>query len=135
MAQEERALRSKDRVIEKLGKEVYDKVRKQFHKLVLLNSKKSQSLIDGMIMGLIQQSLTNRQIIQVFRVGNNRINRVRKLIQNPELLNTKRFVPKHAASAEDIKRLKDHLATYSTEDGFACAHRRQLKYFLIQGLT
>ena len=135
MSADERRLRAKERVMEKLGKKEYDKVQKQFSKLVASTSSSSRPLIDGMIMGLIQQSLSNRQIRHVFRVGNNRINRIRKVIRDPELLKTKRPAPKHAASIDDIEQLKAHLATYSTEDGYPCAHRRQLKYFLVQRLT
>ena len=103
--------------------------------LVAQSPKSNRSLIDGMIMGLVQQNLSNREIKQVFRVGNNRIDRVRVLIENPELLNKPRPTPKHAATPEDIDRLKAHLGKYDTEDGFPCAHRRPLKFFLKQGLT
>lgn len=135
MTEKERLLRAKARVIEKLGQIEYDKLRKQFKKLTASSSSKRHTLIDGMIMGLIQQNLTNREIRQVFTVGNNRIYRIRKVVKNPELLKTERRVPKHAATTDDILELKAHLATYNTEDGFPCAHRRQLKYFLVQGLT
>ena len=112
MTPEETAKRAKGRVIEKLGKSEYDRMLKQYLTPSELNTTESQSLIDGMIMSLIQQNLTDRMIRQVFAVGNNRIKRIRKIIKNPELLVKKPFVPKHAASSADIGRIKAHLATY-----------------------
>ena len=135
MTPEELAERSKKRVIDKIGMTEYNEVRKQFAALVASRSKKGESLIDGMIMGLIKQNLSNREIRQVFRVGNNRIDRIRLIISKPEVLKSVRPKPKHAAKEADIERIKAHLATYDTEDGYPCAHRRPLKFFLKQGLT
>ena len=129
------AARSKKRVIDKLGVSEYTRVRKQFENLVAIRSRKGEALIDGMIMGLVQQNLTNREIKEVLNVGNNRIDRVRRVTANPELLKAERPKPKHAATPDDIHHLKAHLATYDTEDGYPCAHRRPLKFFLKQGLT
>ena len=131
----ERADRAKQRVVDKLGKTEFDRIVKQYSTLNSLKTRKSQFLIDGMIMGLIQQNLANREIRQVFKVGNDRINRIRRVIKNPELLRKKPFVPKHAATPSDIERIKTHLELFDTEDGFPCAHRRALKFFLKQGLT
>ena len=135
MTEEDKAERAKSRVILKLGDSEYNRVKQQYAKLSAVNSRKSHSLLDGMILGLIQRNLSNREIRQVFKVGNNRINRLRSIMRNPELLIRKRFVPKHAVTPEDIARLKEHLATYDTEDGFPCAHRRARKFFVQQGLT
>ena len=132
---DERSESAQKRVSDKLGNGEYEKLKNQFKTLVAQSPKSNRSLIDGMIMGLVQQNLSNREIKQVFRVGNNRIDRVRVLIENPELLNKPRPTPKHAATPEDIDRLKAHLGKYDTEDGFPCAHRRPLKFFLKQGLT
>ena len=132
---DQRSERAKKRVVDKLGIREYEKLQNQFKTLAAQSSKSCKSLIDGLIMGLVQQNLSNREIQQVFRVGNNRINRVRLLIENPELLKKERPTPKHAATPGDIDRLKAHLGKYDTEDGFPCAHRRPLKFFLKQGLT
>ena len=132
---EQLAARAKSRVIDKIGIGEYDKLRDQFKVLASQRSKSSASLLDGMIMGLLQQNLTNRQIREIVSVGNNRINRIREVVENPELLKKGRPRPKHAATPEDIDRLKAHIATYDTEDGYPCAHRRLLKFFVTQGLT
>ena len=132
MTSSQLAARSKKRVI---GVSEYTRVRKQFETLVANRSRKGETLIDGMIMGLVQQNLTNREIREVFNVGNNRIDRVRRVTANPGLLKAERPKPKHAATPDDIHHLKAHLATYDTEDGYPCAHRRPMKFFLKQGLT
>ena len=74
---DQRSERAKKRVVDKLGIREYEKLQNQFKTLVAQSSKSCKSLIDGLIMGLVQQNLSNREIQQVFRVGNNRINRVR----------------------------------------------------------
>ena len=82
MTTEELGERAK-RVVNKLGSHEFDKVKKQYSELVASKSQKCGSLINGTIMGLINQNLTNREIRRVFSVGNNRINRIRKVIKNP----------------------------------------------------
>ena len=136
MTEQEKSERAKNRVIRKLGETEYNRFKQQYSNLIAAKSQKNENLIDGMIMSLIQQNLSNREVMQIFKVGNNRINRMRKIVKNPKLLlKRKKQVPKHAATSADIDRLKTHLASYDTEDGFPCAHRRARKFFIQQGLT
>ena len=91
---------------------------------------KDQSKGDGMIISLLQLNLTGLEIRAVLGCGGSRIARLR----HPQVA-PKKFKPKHACTEEDLKRISDHIETYQLEDGFACAHRRQKKYFTEQGLT
>ena len=88
-----------------------------------------------MIVCLLQQQLSYRQIRAVLGCGKGRIKRVRDTLKNPVLKNKLRKTPHHAATEEQKGDIKRHLRTYETEDGFSCSHRRQRKYFVIQGLT
>ena len=65
MTTEELGERAKKRVVNKLGSHEFDKVKKQYSELVASKSQKCGSLIDGTIMGLINQNLTNREIRRV----------------------------------------------------------------------
>ena len=88
-----------------------------------------------MIMALVQQNLSFAEIRSIFRCGNDRIRRIREIISNPKVLQKKRPAPKHAITDEDLEVLMDHISGYETEDGYPCAHRRLLKFFIVQGLT
>ena len=86
-------------------------------------------------MNLIQLNLSTNEIRGMFRCGGYRINRLRKILDNPDSLKSQKRVPAHAVKRKELISLKKHLETYETEDGFPCAHRRPLKYFTLQGLT
>ena len=86
-------------------------------------------------MSLLQQNLSNLEIRQLFQCGNSRISKVRKIMEQPALLNNPRPKPHHAVVQDDLDALERHLMTFETEDGFPCAHRRLRKFFIVQGLT
>ena len=117
----------------KLGEAAYNSMRKL---LQTINEVKgdSKTVLDGLIMGLLQRNLSNNEIRSIHRFGNSRINRIRKLMSNPSLINSRRPRPKHAAVEADLNNLKTHLETYETEDGYPCAHRRPRKFFIQQRL-
>ena len=93
-----------------------------------------KSVLDGLIMGMLQHNMSNIEIRAVHSFGNSKINRVRKVMNNPKLINSPRPRPSHAVVDKDLENLKAHLATFDTEDGFPCAHRRPRKFFVQQGL-
>ena len=117
----------------KLGDEEYSRVKRL---LQTIDDAKGSSkpVLDGIIMGLLQRNLSNNEIRSVYKVGNSRINRIRKVMNNPSLISSKRPRPSHAAVEADLNNLKTHLESYETEDGFPCAHRRPRKFFIKEGL-
>ena len=131
---EQREARAVERALVKLGQQEYDRV-----KLLLLSlggeAQRNKTLVDGVIMGLLQRNLSNLEIRSFHKFGNSRINRIRRLLKNPDLLLRKRPRPVHAVTTSDRENLRAHLATYETEDGFPCAHRRPRKFFVRQGVT
>ena len=92
------------------------------------------SLADGLIMSLIQRSLSNIEIRATVGCGYSRINRIRKLMADPQRKKIVRKPPPHAVTEKQLNNLKNHIKSYETEDGFACAHRRARKFFVKQGL-
>ena len=119
----------------KLGEETYNKLRANYSALSKASKRKRKKLEDGMIMAFVQQNMTSSEIRSMFKCGNSRIRRLRNIIDNPTILEKKRPVPKRAVTEEDLKDIVAHIKTYETEDSFPCAHRRILKYFIVQGLT
>ena len=85
-----------------------------------------------MIESLLGLGIPSLEIQVLFSCGSGRIQRLR----NPEKHKRGLRGPKnvHAVTEEDINRLKTHLDTFDKEQGFACAHRRQLSYFTEEGL-
>ena len=127
--------RARERTVKKLGVEEAEKVAEQWKNLQNCEKSDKKTMQDGILVAMCQQNLTNREIRSIFNVGHHRIERVRKLVKNPKLLDKKAKPPIHALSTEDINRLKEHLATWETEDGFPCSHRRPQKYFVQSGVT
>ena len=113
------------------GKLVCKKMREEWDQMETGKGKKDQLKGDGMILSLIQLNLSALEIQAVVGCGGGRIDRLR----NRPVSIRKKLKPKHACSAEDYQRITNHIQSYQLEDGFACAHRRQLKYFTEQGLT
>ena len=135
LTQAQRDERSLSAAKEKLGNDKCLKLKKGWESLK--NSTKSDKnfVMDGMIMNLAQLNLSNNMIRAIFGCGISRICRVRRVMDNPDLINLRRRTPSHAVSKEDLDALKEHLVTLDTEDSFPCAHRRPQKYFIESGLT
>ena len=117
--------RTRARAIYKLGEPEYDRMKLLIESLSSVKQA-DKAVVDGLIMGLLQQNLTNNEIRAVHKFGNSRINRIRKLMANPSLLKSKRPRPVHAVTNEDLDNLRHHLETFDTEDGYPCAHRGPL---------
>ena len=120
---------------EKLGNEKLVKLRKGWDSIKNSTQSDKNLVMNGMIMNLAQLNLSNNMIRAIFGCGTSRICRIRRIMDNPDLINLKRRTPSHAVRTEDLDALKEHLSTLDTEDSFPCAHRRPQKYFLEPGLT
>ena len=69
----------------KLGEENYSKLRANYSALAAASKRKRKKLEDGMIMALLQQNLTGAEIRSMFKCGNSRIRRIRKIMNNPTI--------------------------------------------------
>ena len=117
----------------KLGDKEFNRVKDLLKKITSVGGGQ-KSVVDGLIMGMLQHNMSNSEIRAVHAFGNSKINRVWKVMNDPNLLTITRPKPVHAVVAKDLENLKEHLATYETEDGYPCAHRRPRKFFIEQGL-
>ena len=119
----------------KLGDNKFETLRDRWLSLDTGNGGTDQNTANGMIVCLLQQQLTHREIRAVFGCGKDRIRRIRDKLRDPIGRLKIRKAPHHAATEEQKKEIKRFIRTYDTEDGFSCSHRRQRKYLLIEGLT
>ena len=126
-----------ERAAHKLGgTDVRDKLSKQWDEIRVVKNKVNEKIGDGLILSLLQQNLSTREIRAMFcKAGVSKINRIRKIMEDPKSTSIQRKPPPHAASSIDIDNISAHLGTFDTEDGFPCAHRRPRKFFIQQGLT
>ena len=93
---------------------------------------------DGYIVALVELAFSDREIRMLLGIGGYRISRVRQEMSNPSLRlkRHERKVPSHAFTEQDFENLKQHVATWNIrlEDGFACAHTIQKRYFKDEGI-
>ena len=118
-----------------LGEQQVAVLQARWQELDTGNGGKDQETGNGMIVCLLQQSLTLREIRQVLGCGKGRIVRIRKGLRDPSLRHRVRKPTYHAVTEEQKEEIKRHLRTYQTEDGFSCSHRRQRKYLVLQDIT
>lgn len=119
----------------KLGDDKFNILQERWDHLDTGNGGKDQITANGMIVCLLQQNLTQREIRAVFGCGKGRVRRVREALRNPQQFLKPREAPYHAATDEQKEEIKRFIRTYETEDGFSCSHRRQRKYLIAEGLT
>ena len=135
---EQEAVREKNALKEaksKLGDEKFRSLQSRWSALDTGNGGRDQATANGMIVCLIQQELTMREIRAVFGCGKGRIKLIREKLRNPSKFASQKKPPHHAASRLEKEEIKRFIRSYDTEDGFSCSHRMQRKYLVLQGLT
>ena len=119
----------------KLGAAEVVVLRKRWQSLDTGNGGEDQQTGNGMIVCLLQQGLTLREIRAVLGCGKNRILRIRRELRDPSLKKKKKKPVYYHVTEEQKEEIKRHLRTYETEYGFSCSHRRQRKYLVAEGIT
>ena len=132
LVREQNALKEARR---KLGEDKFKTLQTRWLSLDTGNGGADQNTANGMIICLLQQKLTHREIRAVFGCGKGRIRRIRDSLRDPLGRLKVRKAPHHAATGEQKDEIKRFIRTYDTEDGFSCSHRRQRKYLLVEGLS
>ena len=107
----------------KLGDAKFESLQSRWVSLDTGNGGADQNTANGMIVCLLQQQLTHREIRAVLGCGKGRIRRVRDALRDPLSKLKKRKAPYHAATDEEKDEIKRFIRTYETEDGFSCCHR------------
>ena len=129
LTKQEREAKALARAKYKLGDYEFKRVKNLIASITSVSGG-NKRVIDGLIMGMLQHNMSNGEIRAVHPFGNSKINRIRKVMNDPNLMISPRPKPTHAVVDKDLENLKSHLATYDTEDGYPCAHRRPRKYFI-----
>jgi transposase len=92
-----------------------------------------------MIIAFMKQGFSDIEIRSLFKVGGSRVKRVKAQFSDTELRAQRmaRKTPIHAFSDEDKQRVFDQIESWNVdlEDGFPCSHRRQMRYFIKEGVT
>jgi hypothetical protein len=91
---------------------------------------------NGIIATLLSQNYSFNSIRMLLGCGMSKITRVKEDMQNPNrLAEKKKQIPWHAATKEDLERIKECKKDWALEDGFPCAHRRPREYFVEENVT
>ena len=106
--EEERRARTLERSKEKLGIAELNRVQTLFKSLNVVGNK-SRSVLNGLIIGLLQRNLSHYEIRAITGVGGPRVKRIECIMKNLSLLNKKRPRPHHAVTPEDLNNLKRDL--------------------------
>ena len=131
---EERERRALHRAKVKLGEAEFARLKKSYGELSKTFGGHSD-LLNGVIIALVQNNLSNIEIRVMTGCGVSKITRVRKLLKCPALAKPEPRVPAHACTQKDLDNIRSHLESLETEDGFPCAHRRPIKFFTTAGLS
>jgi hypothetical protein len=94
---------------------------------------------EGVILGLMAQGYSDREIKALLGVGASRVSRVRKIHKDGTWdgshIRRPMKVPHHALSSDDPIAFIEDCKTWELEDGFPCSHRRPRQYFVEAKLT
>jgi hypothetical protein len=105
--------------------------------LELRSNRKPQGCVydtaDGYIISLIERGYSERELKAWLGIGGYMYNRIKQEMAD-STLREKKFAPQtpsHAVTDEDIQNIKDSVRIWDShlEDGFACSHRRQQRFF------
>ena len=129
-----RKQKAKERAKKRLGEQEFNNLHKLYQSLKSGSYEEDHSKADGIVMGLLQQGFKQREIVQVLGCGTSKVQRVREKMKNPNVCKV-RAAPWHAITVKQTEAIKTHIASYDTEDGYPCAHRRPKSYFIRQGLN
>jgi hypothetical protein len=92
---------------------------------------------DGFLISLLTQEYSFRELRELFKVGAYRLQRLKDEMKDPGLRSRKleKKTPSHAFTEEEKQVVLDLAKTWNDrlEDGFPCAHRRQMRFFLNRG--
>ena len=125
-------------IIKSLGQEEAANIRMTYRSLeasgTALNSH-DWGISNGIIATLISQKYAYNSIRMLLGCGMSKIQRVKRDIENPNRLMAKKHVPWHAATEEDLDRIKSCKDIWALEEGFPCGHRRPREYFVEENVT
>jgi transposase len=134
-------LKAKDlsRAVRKLGgMEAVIELRDSWSKMESGYGGREWEHTEGVIIGLINQGLSQKEIRAVLPVGGFCCARLKKAVNTNFVdFHTKHgpAVGSNVVTTEELQFLEDDVAGWETEDGFPCAHRRPWKYLMEENIS
>ncbi|CAK9266760.1 unnamed protein product [Sphagnum jensenii] len=128
-----------ERVVKKMGEESLNALKETWNAMKTGYGEVEWEQGEGVILGLMAQGYSDREIKALLGVGGSRVSRLRKIHKDGmwDGSHTRRpmKVPHHALSSDDLTAFIEDCKTWELEDGFPCSHRRPRQYFVEAKLT
>ncbi len=128
-----------ERVVKKMGEESLNALKEMWNAMKTGYGEAKWEQGEGVILGLMAQGYSDREIKALLGVGGSHVSRLRKIHKDGtwDGSHTRRpmKVPHHALSLNDLTAFIEDCKTWELEDGFPCSHRRPHQYFVEAKLT
>nr|XP_032818404.1 uncharacterized protein LOC116947095 [Petromyzon marinus] len=121
----DRGAKAAARAEAKLGAAAIVKIRQDWDAMETGRAGSEWQQSEGIILNLVQMQLSEREIRTILPVGGSRLARLRKVAADGfDSLHTRRAptTPAHALTDADLTALRNDVASWEVEDGFACGH-------------
>jgi transposase len=128
-----------ERVVKKMGEESFNALKETWNAMKTRYDEAEWEQGEGVILGLMAQGYSNREIKALLGVGGSHVSRLRKIYKDRtwDGSHTRRpmKVPHHVLSSDDLTAFIEDCKTWELEDGFPCSHGRPRQYFVEAKLT
>ncbi|CAK9229226.1 unnamed protein product [Sphagnum troendelagicum] len=128
-----------ERVVKKMGEESLNALKETWNAMKTGYGEAEWEHGEGVILGLMAQGYSDREIKALRGVGGSRVSQLRKIHKDGtwDESHTRRpmKVPHHALSSDYLTAFIEDFKTWELEDGFPCSHRRPRQYLVEAKLT
>jgi len=117
-----------ERVVKKMGEESLNALKEMWNAMKTGYGEAKWEQGKGVILGLMAQGYSDREIKALLGVGGSHVSRLRKIHKDGtwDGSHTRHpmKVPHHTLSSDDLTAFIENCKTWELEDGFPCSHRR-----------
>jgi hypothetical protein len=128
-----------ERVVKKMGEKSLNALKETWNAMKTGYGEAEWEQGEGIILRLMAQGYSDREIKALLGVGGSRVSRLRKIHKDGtwDGSHTRRpmKVPHHALSSDDLTTFIEDCKMWELEDGFPCSHRQPCQYFVEAKLT
>jgi hypothetical protein len=128
-----------ERVVKKMGEKSLNALKETWNAMKTGYGEAEWEQGEGIILRLMAQGYSDREIKALLGVGGSRVSQLRKIHKDGtwDGSHTRRpmKVPHHALSSDNLTAFIEDCKTWELEDGFPCSHRRPRQYFVEAKLT
>ena len=133
---EEKKARAIDRATAKLGGKIaFQETQRTWKSLSVGNGKEDQEKGNGIIVQLLNQGLSQIEIVNTLGCGGGRVDAMRdRITAGASYVSPKRAPPSHAVNKESLDFFHSIMATWDgrIERGFSCPHMQIKHYFIVK---